>query len=113
MRLTTDVELDELLSLRSENEWLREQVRTLSARLNKQNPADYLMPLSDGSLSRRPDAQRAACRQWITDEAIALGDLDVMQYTTTRMMREIEHLARERKPVDRIWVVTLERDYRA
>lgn len=102
----------EFARLQRENEWLREQVRTLTARLNDRNPAHWVTVAADGSQSWRPETKLAAYRQVITDEVVERVNGDAMRWLLDRMMHAIERLS-DKEPIDYLWTVTLEREYKA
>jgi hypothetical protein len=114
MNLLTDpwLMLERVQKLERENEYLIEQVRTLSARLHDKRPAEWRIATVDGA-SERPQSKTAYARQLITDERLELANVDVWEVTLDQMKRSIEKLPEAGRPIDHIWTITLTRDYHA
>jgi hypothetical protein len=101
----------EFYRLQDENEYLREQVRTFAAELAGKRSAEWITLAFNGDRHMRPASRTAAARQLISDEVIALGMADVKALALDEMMRQIDELAGLSRPLDRLWRITVERDY--
>lgn len=101
----------EQLRLERENEYLLEQVRTLTAELNERPRAEWLIATAGGGVSRRPPYETCASRVLLTDEMVMDAVVDAFGYASKRASFAIEQHAKGRRPLDHIWRLTLERDY--
>lgn len=103
-------EFDELPRLRKENRYLYEQVRSLSAALNDQRAAEWII-LKGDERSTRPDHKTAVSRALVTDEVIRDAVINAVAHTVDDCMLKIEALPDAGEPLDHIWRFIVERDY--